>query len=325
VHRRDLIKAIGSVALWPHIANAQSALPVVGFLSGRSLKSDTHLVTAFKQGLTEAGYVEGKNVTIDFRWADDQVDQLPALASSLVHSKVNVIFAGAVDTRIRELKSAISSTPAVFGTGGDLVELGIVASISRPGGNITGITVLAAELWPKQLKILNDLVGHRNVIGLLVNPNNEFASRSVRDVQAAAKATDQKTLIVNAKNAAEFGSAFAALTQQGAGALLVAVDSLFTNQREKIVSLANANKIPTVYGRREFAEAGGLISYGASVTDQYRQSGIYVGRILSGAKPADLPVLQPAKFELVLNLKTAKSLGLTLPSGLLSIVDEVIE
>ena len=320
-----MIKAIGSIALWPHVAKAQGAVSVVGFLSGRSLKSDSHLVAAFKQGLSEAGYNDGRNVAIDFRWADDQVDQLPVLATSLVHSKVNVVFAGAVDTRIKALKSAIPSTPLVLATGGDLVELGIVASINRPSGNVTGITVLSGELWPKQLKILNDLIGHRSVIGILVNPSNPSAGISVRDVQAGAKAINQNTLIVNARSAAEFGSAFATLTQQGVGALLVAVDSLFTNQREKIVDLANANKIPTIYGRREFAEAGGLIAYGASTIDQYRQSGIYVGRILSGAKPADLPVLQPSKFELVINLKTARAFNLTIPPGVLAIADEVIE
>jgi len=325
VHRRDLIKAVGPVILWPYVAKAQTAVPVVGFLSGRSLQSDKHLVAAFKQGLTEVGYVEGRNVTIEFRWADDQVDQLPSLANRLVHSKANVIFAGAVDARIRALKSAIPSTPVVIATGGDLVELGVVASIGRPGGNFTGITVLASELWPKQLKILNDLVGHRSAIGLLVNPNNATASMSVRDVQNAATAINQDILIVNARDADEFGPAFATLTQQRVGALLVAVDSLFTNQREKIVGLANANKIPTIYGRREFPEVGGLVSYGASVIDQYRQSGIYVGRILAGAQPADLPVLQPVKFELVINLKTAKAFGLSIPPGVLAIADDVIE
>jgi putative ABC transport system substrate-binding protein len=327
LRRREFIKAIATLGIaGPGVANAQQgSSAIVGFLSGRSPKSDMHLVAAFRQGLNEAGYAEGRNVAIEFRWAEEQFDKLPALATSLVDNKVNVLFAGAIDVQIKAVKTAIASTPAVFATGGDLVELGIVASINRPGGNITGVTVRASELWPKQLEVLRDLLGRESLIGLLVNPNNATAKIAVRDAQAAAGAISQKLLTVNARNAAEINSAFATLTQHRVGALVVTVDALFTNQREQVVNLANTHKLPAIYGRREFIEAGGLMSYGANATDQYRQSAIYVGRILNGATPADLPVLQPTKFELLINLRTAKALGLTVPMHLLDRADEVIE
>jgi putative ABC transport system substrate-binding protein len=325
--RREFLKAIAGLGIaWPCIAIAQqSALPIVGFLSGRSLKSDAHLVVAFRQGLGEAGYVEGRNVAIEFRWADDQFDLLPGMASSLAAAKISVLFAGAIDAQIKAIKSAIATTPAVFATGGDLVELGIVESINRPGGNITGVSLRASELWPKQLEVLRDLLGPEKTIGLLVNPNNVTAKIAVRDAQAAAKAIEQNIVIIDVRSVSELSSAFATLIQQRVGALLVTVDALFTNQREKIVSLASTHKVPTLYGRREFVEAGGLISYGANTNDQYRQSGVYVGRILSGAKPSNLPVQQPTKFELLINLKAANALGLTVPRTLLERADEIID
>ena len=325
--RRAFMTLVGGVAASvPFTARAQQpAMPVIGFLSGRSLKSDAHLVAAFRQGLNDAGYIDGQNVAIEYRWADDQFDRLLELATDLVRNNVAVLFAGAIDVQIKAIKNAISMTPIVFATGGDLVELGVVASMNRPGGNATGVTVIAAELWPKQLELLRELAGSSNMIAVLVNPNNATARASVRDVEAAARAISQKVLIVNARTEADFDSAFATLVQERAGGLLLAVDSLFTNRREKIVALAAAHAVPAIYGRREFAEAGGLMSYGASTVDQYRQSGYYAGRILKGDKPSDLPVLQPTKFELVINLKTAKALGLTVPTSLLVAANEVIE
>ena len=327
MRRRDFIKAIaGSAIIWPLAAGAQQpAMPVVGFLSGRSLKSDGHLVEAFRQGLKDAGYIDGQNVAIEYRWADGQFDRLLELATDLVRNEAVVLFAGAVDVKIKAIKGGISNIPIVFATGGDLVELGVVASVSRPGGNATGVTVIAAELWPKQLELLRKMAGSPNLIAVLVNPNNVTARASVRDVEAAARAINQNVLIVNAGTEGDFDSAFKTLVQKRAGGLLVSVDALLTNRREKIVALAASHALPAIYGRREFAEAGGLMSYGASTIDQYRQSGYYAGRILKGDNPSGLPILQPTKFEFVINMKTAKALGLDVPLHLQQIADDVIE
>jgi ABC-type uncharacterized transport system substrate-binding protein len=327
MRRREFIKTIGGgAAAWPIVARAQQpTMPVIGFLSGRSLKSDGHLVDAFRQGLNDAGYIDGQNVAIEYRWADGQFDLLLELATDLVRNNAVVLFAGAVDVKIKAIKVAISKIPIVFATGGDLVELGVVASMNRPGGNATGVTVLAAELWPKQLELLRKLAGSPNLVAVLVNPNNVTSRVSVRDVEAAARAINQNVLIVNAGTEGDFDSAFTTLVQKRAGGLLVSVDALLTNRREKIVALAATHAVPAIYGRREFAEAGGLMSYGASTIDQYRQSGYYAGRILKGDNPSVLPVLQPTKFELVINMKTAKALGLDVPLHLQQIADEVIE
>jgi len=327
MRRREFIKTIGGgAAAWPIVARAQQpTMPVIGFLSGRSLKSDGHLVDAFRQGLNDAGHIDGQNVAIEYRWADGQFDLLLELATDLVRNNAVVLFAGAVDVKIKAIKVAISKIPIVFATGGDLVELGVVASMNRPGGNATGVTVLAAELWPKQLELLRKLAGSPNLVAVLVNPNNVTSRVSVRDVEAAARAINQNVLIVNAGTEGDFDSAFTTLVQKRAGGLLVSVDALLTNRREKIVALAATHAVPAIYGRREFAEAGGLMSYGASTIDQYRQSGYYAGRILKGDNPSVLPVLQPTKFELVINMKTAKALGLDVPLHLQQIADEVIE
>jgi putative ABC transport system substrate-binding protein len=327
MRRREFIKTIGcGAAVWPIVARAQQpTMPVVGFLSGRSLKSDGHLVEAFRRGLNDAGYIDGENVAIEYRWADGQFDRLLELATDLVRNKAVVLFAGAVDAKIKAIKETISKTPIVFATGGDLVELGVVAGMNRPGGNATGVTVIAAELWPKQLELLRKLAGSPNLVAVLVNPNNVTSRVSVRDVEAAARAINQNVLIVNVGTEGEFDSAFTTLVQKRAGGLLVSVDALLTNRREKIVALAATHAVPAIYGRREFAEAGGLMSYGASTIDQYRQSGYYAGRILKGDNPSVLPVLQPTKFELVINIQTAKALGLDVPLHLQQIADEVIE
>jgi len=327
MRRREFIKTIGGgAAAWPILARAQQpTMPVIGFLSGRSLKSDGHLVDAFRQGLNDAGYIDGQNVAIEYRWADGQFDRLLELATDLVRNNAVVLFAGAVDVKIKAIKVAISKIPIVFATGGDLVELGVVASMNRPGGNVTGVTVRSGELWPKQLELLRKLAGSPNLVAVLVNPNNVTSRVSVRDVEAAARAINQNVLIVNAGTEGDFDSAFTTLVQKRAGGLLVSVDALLTNRREKIVALAATHAVPAIYGRREFAEAGGLMSYGASTIDQYRQSGYYAGRILKGDNPSVLPVLQPTKFELVINMKTAKALGLDVPLHLQQIADEVIE
>ena len=298
---------------------------MIGFLSGRSLKADGHLVEAFRQGLNDAGYIDGRNVAIEYRWSDGQFNQLLELATDLVRNNVVVLFAGAVDVKIKEIKAAISKIPIVFATGSDLVELGVVASMNRPGGNATGVTVRSGELWPKQLELLRKLAGSPNPVAVLVNPNNVSTGASVRDVEAAARAISQNVLIVNAGAEGDFNSAFTTLVKKQAGGLVVSVDALFTNRREEIVALAATHAVPAIYGRREFAEAGGLMSYGASTIDQYRQSGYYAGRILKGDNPSVLPVLQPTKFELVINMKTAKALGLEVPLHLQQIADEVIE
>jgi putative ABC transport system substrate-binding protein len=327
MRRREFITLLGgAVAAWPLAARAQqSAMPVIGFLSGRSLAYDSQLVAAFRQGLKETGYVEGPNVTIEFRWAEGQFDRLTAQAADLVGRQVSVIFAGGLDVRIRAIKAAISTIPVVFATAGDPVELGLVASFNRPGGNATAVTVISAALWPKRLELLHELAASSTIIALLVNPDDPSAEPSTRDVHAAARGLGLQVHVLEASNENDFETAFSTLVSQRASALLVTNNALFNSRREKLVALAARHAVPTIYDRRDFPADGGLMSYGASIVDQYRQSGLYVGRILSGAKPADLPVVQPTKLELIINLKTAKALGLTIPQTLLVAADEVIE
>ena len=327
MRRRDLIKVVACSAItWQLAAHAQQKLtPLVGFLSGRSPSTDADLVQAFRQGLNETGYVDGHNLTIEFRWAEGQFDRLPEMARDLISHHVSVIFAGGMDVRVRDIKEAISTTPAVYALGGDPVEYGVVASMNRPGGNATAVTVLTASLWPKRLEILRELVPSAAVIGLLVNPNNLTTKAIVTDVRAAAHLFNVDIKVVNARVDSELDDAFAALKQAQASALLVMGDTLMNARRREIISFAGRYSIPALYDRREFPVEGGLMSYGASPTDQYFQSGRYVGRILNGDKPADLPALQPTKFELGINVKTAKSLGLTVPQSLLVAADEVIE
>jgi putative tryptophan/tyrosine transport system substrate-binding protein len=326
MRRREFITLVGTAAMLPLAAHAQRpASPVVGFLSGRSLASDAHLAAAFRQGLSETGHIDGQSVAIEFRWADGQLDRLPALAADLVRRQVAVIFAGAVDVQIRALNASISTTPIVFATGGDPVELGLGASFNRPGGNATAVTVVTDALWPKRLELLRELSAQAAVVAVLVNPDRPQSPLAVRDLQAAARGIGQSVLVLNARAEAEFDNAFATLKRERADGLIVADDAIFMNRREKLVALAAQHAVPAIYGRREFPAAGGLMSYGASTADQYRQSGIYAGRILKGDKPADLPFLQPTKFELIINLKTAKALGLTVPLIMQMTADEVIE
>ncbi|HEV8467544.1 MAG TPA: ABC transporter substrate-binding protein [Pseudolabrys sp.] len=327
MRRRDFLGAfLGTAAAWPLAARAQQqAMPVVGFLSGRSLASDSDLVAVFRQALTEAGYVNNQNVAIEFRWADGQLDRLPELAAELIERKVSVIFAGASDVAAGALRVAAATVPVVFATGSDPVAAGLVASLNRPGGNLTGVTVITAALWPKRLELLRELISPTPLIALLINPNNLTATHARRELNAAARRIGQDVLLLDASAEGEFEAAFATLAEKRASALVVSDDALFTNRRAVLVALAARHAVPAIYGRREFAAAGGLMSYGASTVDQYYQSGVYVGRILKGAKPADLPFLQPTKFELAINLKTAKALRLNVPNTLIGRADEVID
>ena len=312
--------AVGAATAWPLMARAQqSPLPVVGFLSGRSLASDSHLVATFSRALNEAGYVNGQNVAIEFRWADGQLNRLPELAAELIERKVTVLFAGASDVAVGALRVAAAIVPVVIATGSDPVAAGLVASFNRPGGNLTGVTVFSVALELKRLELLRELTA-TPLIALLVNPNNLSATAARRELNDATRRIGQDVVVLEAGTEGEFEAAFATLTQKRAGALVVSDDALFANRRSVLVALVARHAIPAIYGRRDFAEAGGLISY-----DQYYQSGVYVGRILKGAKPSDLPFLQPTKFELAINLKTAKALGLAVPAPLIARADEVID
>jgi putative ABC transport system substrate-binding protein len=302
----------------------QSAMPVVGFLSGRSLASDSDLVAAFSRALNEAGYVNGQNIAIEFRWADGQLNRLPELAAELIERKVAVLFAGASDVAAGALRVAAATVPVVFATGSDPVAAGLVASFNRPGGNLTGV-IFSVALELKRLGLLRELISPTPLIALLVNPNNLTATAARRELNDATRRIGQDVVLLDASTEGDFEAAFATLTQKRASALVVSDDALFANRRAVLVSLAARHAIPAIYGRRDFAEAGGLISYGASIADQYYQSGVYVGRILKGAKPADLPFLQPTKFELAINVKTAKALGLSVPAPLIARADEVID
>jgi putative ABC transport system substrate-binding protein len=326
MRRREFITLLGGAAAWPITARAQqSAMPVVGFLSGRSLASDADLVAAFRRALGESGFVENQNVAIEFRWADGRLDQLPALAADLIERKVAVLFAGASESLSSALRVAAASVPVVFATGTDPVAANLIASLNRPGGNLTGVTVITAALWPKRLELLRELISPTPVIALLVNPSNTYTIQAIRELNDAARKIGQDVVLLNSDAEREFEPAFARLSAKGASALVVADDALFAGRRARLIDLAARHAVPAIYGRREYPAAGGLISYGASTVDQYYQCGVYVGRILKGARPAELPFLQPTKLELVLNLKTAKALGLDVPPTLLARADEVIE
>ncbi len=301
----------------------QKAMPVIGYLVSGSRGLSAASVTAFRQGLSETGYVEGKNVAIEYRWAEGSYDRLPALAADLVDLKVDVIVASGAAVLVA--KGATSTIPIVFFGGGDPVAAGWATSLARPGGNLTGFSNFVTELMPKRFELLSELVPQAGVIALLVNPNSASAERQTRDVQEAARAKRVQLIILKAGTESEIDGAFASLVQLHAGALLVGADPFFNSRREKLVALSARFAVPAIYEWRDFAELGGLISYGPSQTGLWRQVGIYTGRILKGAKPADLPVQQPTTFELVVNLKTAKALGLTVPPSILSRADEVIE
>jgi putative tryptophan/tyrosine transport system substrate-binding protein len=324
LNRRDLL-ILGSAAVaWPLMARAQQkAMPVIGFLGITTAAIYTSRIAAFRAGLGETGYVEGRNVAIEYRWAEGHYDRLPELAADLVARKVDVI-AASVDLAARAAKAATSTIPIIFTSGTDPVASGLVASLARPGGNLTGISIMTAELAPKRLELLCELVPQATVIALLVNANNS-GGRLIGDLQAVAQAKGLQLVVLKAGSENDIDGAFAALDQRHAGALLVQPDPFFSGRRDQLVALAAGHAMPAIYGFRDFVEGGGLISYGTSRAAVFRQLGVYAGKILKGDKPADLPVQQPAEFELVINLKTAKALGLTVPQSMLARADEVIE
>jgi putative tryptophan/tyrosine transport system substrate-binding protein len=325
MRRREFIMLIGGAAAYPLAARAQQAtLPVVGFLNTVSATSFAPMADGFRQGLREVGYTDGQNVTIEYRWAEGHVDQLPALALDLVNRQVGVIAATGGSAAGLAAKAATSTIPIVFVSGADPVKAGLIVSFNRPGGNITGISPLSSALGSKRLEILHTLVPEAKAIGILVNPNYDAAVQ-VRDAEAAADAIALQVKILNVSSVADIDAAFAAVKQQAISALFVANDPYLDSHRDQIIALAARNAIPTMYYNRQYAVAGGLISYGANIVDAYRQAGVYCGKILKGGKPGDLPVLQPTNFELIINLKTAKTLGLEVPPQLIALADEVIE
>ena len=325
--RREFITLLGgAVTAWPlGVGAQQAAMPVIGFLGGGSPDAFAHVVNAFRQGLYETGFAEGQNVTIEYRWAEGQYDRLPALVADLIRQKSAVIVATGGDVGVRAAKKAATAIPIVFTSGSDPVAAGFVSSLNRPGGNVTGVSLFVSVLEGKKLELLRELVPMAAVIGFLVNPNNPRADVDTADMQAAARALGKLLLILKADGEHDFDAVFTNLAQQRVDALVVHTEPFFLSRRDHLVELAARHSIPTIYGLREFAAAGGLISYGTKLSDSYRQVGIYTGRILKGEKPADLPVMQPTKFEFVINLKAAKALGLTVPTSLLVRADEVIE
>jgi putative ABC transport system substrate-binding protein len=326
MQRREFITLLGSAAVMPVAAHAQQAtMPVIGFLHGATPEAYSALMAAFRKSLSEAGYSEAQNVTIEFRWAEGRLERLPELATDLVRRQVSVIFAGGGAEPALAAKAATSKIPIVFANGVDPVEVGLVASLSRPGGNITGVTFLINTLGPKELEALHDLRPQAAVIAALLNPDLATTASQSKDVEMAARALGLQIRVLHANTEREIEKVFASLPQVQAGGLVIGANAFFFSRRDQLVGLATRYSVPTVYPWREAVVAGGLMSYGANVTDAYRLAGNYTGRILKGEKPADLPVQQSTNTELVINLKTAKSLGLTFPITLLGRANEVVE
>jgi putative ABC transport system substrate-binding protein len=325
IRRRKFIALLGGAAVWPLAARAQQALPVVGYLSGQSPAESASSLAAFRRGLNDTGYVEHRNVGIEYRWAQGRNDRLPAFAADLVRFQVSVIAAIGGVVSALAAKAATATIPIVFLAGSDPVKLGLVSSFNRPGGNVTGVSFLVAELGSKRLDLLHQLVPAATTIGFLVNPTAPTSQPEMTDVQTAARVLGLHLHFENASDERAVDAAFARFVQQRVNALLVLSDAFFNDQRDRLVALAARHALPAIYPNRSAVEGGGLMSYGPSLTDVYRQCGVYTGRILKGEKPADLPVVQPTKFEFVINLKTAKALGLDVPVKLLALADEVIE
>ena len=329
MRRREFVKLLGgATAAWPFSVRAQqSAMPVIGFLSARSPDDTGPVLQAFLKGLGEAGFFDGQNVTIEYRWARGEYGLLPAFAIEFVQRRVNVLVATGGEASAVAGKQATSTIPIVFVGGGDPVKAGLVESFNRPGGNATGsfVTTSQPEMEQKRLSLLHELAPDVPLIGALLNPNFPEAVRQLPAIEQAARTIGRRLFVAKASDDEELNAAFALLLRQGIGALLVAADAYFDTRRDRIIAFAAQNRLPAVYHFREYAFAGGLVSYCPSITDAYRQAGIYTGRVLKGEKPADLPVLQPTKFDFVINLKTAKTLGLAVPFGLLNAADEVIE
>ena len=324
--RRDFITLLGgAAAARPLAARAQQSMPVIGFMSARSPEDSVHLLEAFRRGLKEGGFVEGQNVVIEFRWARGEYDRLPEMAADLVSRRVSVLTAVGGDPSPRAAKRATSTIPIVFGIGGDPVRDGLVESFNRPGGNVTGVTLMTNLMESKRFGLLRDLVPDAQLVGALLNPSFAPSARQSQQIEEAARSIGQRLIVAKASTDEELDAAFTALVRERADALLVAADPYFDTRRDRIVGFAQRQRLPAIYHFREYVLAGGLLSYGISLTDAYRQFGVYTATILKGAKPADLPVLQPTKFELVINLKTAKTLGLKISDNLLTLADEVIE
>jgi len=324
MRRRDFITLFGGAAAWPCAARAQQAMPVIGFLDTRSPDTMADRMRGFRQGLRESGYIEGDNVTIAYRWAENQIDRLPALAADLVHRRVSVIAAFATAPAFAA-KAATTTIPIVFLAPGDPVRFGLVASLARPDGNLTGINLFTGELSAKRLEILREMVPGATHVAVLVNPTNPSMETTVRDVEAAARATGLQVQVFNASTSREIDAAFARFGRERPDAVFVSLDTFFNSRRAQLVNLASRHALPAIFPTRDIAEIGGLMSYGANILDAFRQVGIYTGRILKGAKPAELPVVQASRFELIINNQTARMLGLTVPPTLLATADEVIE
>jgi len=316
---------LAGTAMLPGTLRAQKAIPVIGYLSGGSTTFYAPILPAFHEGLRESGYVEGRNVAIEYRWAEGRYDRLPGFAAEFVSRSVDLITASGGPAATLAAKGATSTIPIVFTAGTDPVPAGLVASFARQGGNLTGISFLVGELMPKRLELVSELVPEIRVVALLINPKNQQYERAIGEVQEAARAKGMQLHVLKAGTEGEINNAFAALVDVQAGALVVATDPALDSRREQVIALASHHAVPAIYGFREFAAVGGLISYGPSLAGIYRQLGVYAGKILNGQKPAELPIVQPTKFELVINLKTAKALGLTIPPALLARADEVIE
>lgn len=325
--RREFVVALGgAAALWPARSGAQqSPIPLIGFLSPRSPDESAHLVAAFRRGLAETGVVEGQNLAVEYRWALGEYDKLPSLAMELVNRQVKVLVAVGGEPAALAAKAATSSIPVVAVFVGDPVELGLVESLNRPGGNVTGISGINGTLEAKRLSLLHELVRGATTFGFLLNPNFPAAAAQLKDMQEAARSIGARLYVFNASTDPEIDAAFEAVARQRIPGLVVAADTLFVTHRDRLVALAARHAVPAIYSLREFAALGGLMSYGIDLQDLYRNVGVYAGRVLGGVNPADLPVIQPTKFELLINLKTAAALGLTIPPGVLSIADEVIE